>query len=114
VFTIGEFSKMTGLTVKTLRFYHDRGLLIPAWVDDQTGYRYYAFRQIDKARIITLFRSLELSLEQISEMLANGEDETDILDFLERQRTVLEERMRQYRSITTTLERIIQTKGRHA
>jgi DNA-binding transcriptional MerR regulator/DNA gyrase inhibitor GyrI len=107
VFTIGEFSKFTGLTVKTLRFYHDRGLLIPAWVDDQTGYRYYDFRQIDKARIITQLRSLEFSLEQINEMLANCEDEADILTFLERQRTVLEERMRQYRGIVTTLEKII-------
>lgn len=107
MFTIGEFSKITGLTIKTLRFYHDRGLLVPAWVDDQTGYRYYDPRQIDKARIITQLRSLEFSLEQISEMLANGEDEADIFDFLERQRTVLEQRVRQYRGIITTLENII-------
>jgi DNA-binding transcriptional MerR regulator/effector-binding domain-containing protein len=107
VFPIGEFSTITGLTVKTLRFYHDRGLLVPAWVDDQTGYRYYDARQIDKARIITQLRSLEFSLEQIHEMLANSEDEADILGFLERQRTVLEERMRQYQGIVTTLERII-------
>jgi DNA-binding transcriptional MerR regulator len=103
VFTIGDFSKITGLTVKTLRFYHDRGLLIPAWVDKQTGYRFYESRQIDKARIITQLRSLEFSLEQIGEMLANSEDEADILAFLERQRTLLEERMRLYRGVVTTL-----------
>ena len=41
MFTIGEFSKITGLTVKTLRFYHEEQLLVPSFVDPQTGYRYY-------------------------------------------------------------------------
>src|SRR5437867_5042136 len=97
VFTIGEFSKITGLTVKTLRFYHERGLLIPALVDERTGYRYYDARQIDKARVITQLRGLEFTLEQIADMLASSEDEADILEFLQRQRAVLEERMRQFR-----------------
>jgi DNA-binding transcriptional MerR regulator/effector-binding domain-containing protein len=107
VFTIGEFSKITGLTVKTLRFYHEKGLLVPALVDDQTGYRYYDFRQIDKARVITQLRGLEFSLEQIGDILKSCEDEADILDFLERQRTALEERMRQYRGVVGSLDTII-------
>src|SRR5438552_17879951 len=37
--SIGEFSKASGLTIKTLRFYHDQGLLVPAVVDPQSGYR---------------------------------------------------------------------------
>jgi DNA-binding transcriptional MerR regulator/effector-binding domain-containing protein len=107
VFTIGEFSKITGLTVKTLRFYHDRGLLVPAWVDERSGYRHYNARQIDKARVITQLRGLEFTLEQIAEMLASCEDEADILDFLERQRALLEARMRQYRGIVGSLDKII-------
>jgi DNA-binding transcriptional MerR regulator/effector-binding domain-containing protein len=109
VFSIGEFSKITGLTVKTLRFYHDRGLLTPAFIDEKTGYRYYDARQIDRARVISQLRSLEFSLEQISEMLAASEDEADILDFLKRQRTILEQKMRQYRGIVSSLDKIIQT-----
>ncbi len=50
MFSIGEFSKLTGLTVKTLRFYHEQGLLKPSAVDDQTGYRYYAADKIEAAR----------------------------------------------------------------
>jgi DNA-binding transcriptional MerR regulator/DNA gyrase inhibitor GyrI len=107
VFSIGEFSKITGLTVKTLRFYHDKGLLAPALVDDKTGYRYYDVRQIDKARIITQLRSLEFPLEQIGAILADAEDEADILDFLEKQRSVIEERVRRYRGIVGSLETII-------
>jgi len=107
VFSIGEFSKITGLTVKTLRFYHDKGLLGPALVDDQTGYRYYDVRQIDKARIITQLRALEFSLEQIGVILADAEDEADILDFLEKQRLVIEERVRRYQGIAGSLETIL-------
>ena len=39
MFSIGEFSKITGLTVKTLRYYHEEGVLVPSHVDGQTGYR---------------------------------------------------------------------------
>jgi DNA-binding transcriptional MerR regulator len=43
MFSIGEFSKLTQLPVKTLRFFHEEGLLIPALVDPGTGYRYMSF-----------------------------------------------------------------------
>jgi DNA-binding transcriptional MerR regulator len=109
MYSIGEFSRITSLTVKTLRFYHDKGLLVPAYVDDQTGYRYYDVRQIDRARMITLLRSLEFTLEQIAEMLAQAEDEADLVDFLEQQRTRLAEKMRQYKGVLVSLEQIINT-----
>jgi DNA-binding transcriptional MerR regulator len=109
VFAIGEFSRITGLTIKTLRFYHEKGILIPAWVDDQTGYRYYDQRQIDKARMITQLRGMEFTLEQISDLLGNYEDEADVLDFLERQKSVIETKMRRYRTIVGSLDQIIRT-----
>jgi DNA-binding transcriptional MerR regulator len=71
MFGIGEFSKITGLTVKTLRFYHEEGLLIPASVDPQTGYRYYAEPQIELARTITFLRTLEFPLPEIKSLLAD-------------------------------------------
>jgi DNA-binding transcriptional MerR regulator/effector-binding domain-containing protein len=107
VFSIGEFSMMTGLTVKTLRFYHDKGILIPFLVDPQTGYRHYEARQIEKARVVTLLRGLEFSLEQIGELLSNYDDEADILDFLERHRAILKEKVRRYRGMVDSLEEII-------
>jgi DNA-binding transcriptional MerR regulator len=108
VFSIGEFSKITGLTVKTLRFYHDQGVLAPARVDHETGYRYCDGRQIEKARIISALRALEFSLDQIKEMLDNHDDEADILDYLERHKATIEEHLRQYRHIADSLDRIIQ------
>jgi len=108
VFSIGEFSKITGLTVKTLRFYHEKEILGPACVDRETGYRYYDVRQVDKARVITELRKLEFSLDQISELLNNYDDEADILDHLERQKATIDEKMRQFVDVGRSLERIIQ------
>jgi len=41
MFSIGEFSRITGLSIKALRLYHEKGILVPGRVDDATGYRYY-------------------------------------------------------------------------
>lgn len=108
MYSIGEFSRITGLSVKTLRFYHDEKLLAPAWVDPHTGYRYYGPMQIERARIIAQLRSLEFPLEQIREMLACSDDEADLLDFLERQKAALVARLRDYRVMASALDRMIQ------
>ena len=51
-YSIGEFSQITGLSAKTLRFYHERGILVPTSVDQATGYRFYDAGKIEKARVI--------------------------------------------------------------
>lgn len=79
----------------------------PAFVNEQTDYRYYGDRQFDKARIITRLRSLAFSLEQIGEILTNYDDESDIIDHLERQKAVMEEKRRQYQGIVDSLKKII-------
>ena len=109
MYTIGEFSKITGLTIKTLRFYHDKGLLVPAFVDEQTGYRHYDVRLIDKARVIVQLRRLEFTLEQIADMLAACDEEADLLAFLQRQRNQLAEKLKQYRGALTSLDKLIQS-----
>jgi DNA-binding transcriptional MerR regulator len=108
MFSIGEFSKITGLPIKTLRFYHERGLLVPSSIDERTGYRYYDQRQIDKARIITGLKSLAFSLEHISEMLADYNDEADILPHLEAQKRLMEERVSESRAVAASIEQLIQ------
>jgi DNA-binding transcriptional MerR regulator len=67
--TIGEFSKMTYLSVKALRHYHDVGLLEPAAVDASTGYRLYSAAQVSTAQAIRRFRDLDMPLERIRTVL---------------------------------------------
>jgi DNA-binding transcriptional MerR regulator/effector-binding domain-containing protein len=107
VFTIGEFSRITGLTVKTLRFYHEQGLLAPSHVDQETGYRYYDRSKIETARIITHLRSLELSLEEIATILRSAADDADLRDVMDRQKALLETKLRRYRMIVHSLNQFL-------
>jgi DNA-binding transcriptional MerR regulator len=68
--SIGDFSRATHLTVKTLRHYHQIGLLEPAQVDPHTGYRRYATGQIPAAQVIRRFRDLGMPLDEIQQMLS--------------------------------------------
>jgi len=107
VFTIGDFSKITGLTVKTLRFYHEQGLLPPTSVDEDTGYRYYDRSKIETARIITCLRSLDFTLDEIREILKNAGDDADLRDIMERQKAVLDTRIRRSREIVRSLRQFL-------
>jgi len=108
-YSIGEFSQVTGLSVKTLRFYHEKGLLVPSSVDETTGYRFYSADKIEKARVIMRLRQMEFSLEDIAAVLGDCTDEADILDYLERQKTALQQRLQQDRDIVRSLTAIIAT-----
>ena len=91
MFTIGGSSEITGLTVKTLRFYHEQGLLIPTSVDEETGYRYYDRSKIETARIITHLRSLDLSPRRDGDDPQDiAGDDADLREVMERQKSLLE------------------------
>jgi len=66
---IGDFSRATHLSVKTLRHYHRLGLLIPAEIDPGSSYRRYNTEQIPTAQVIRRFRDLDMPLEQIGAVL---------------------------------------------
>lgn len=63
--SIGDFSRMTFLSVKALRHYHDVGLLPPAEVDPDTGYRRYQLEQVPMAQVIRRLRELGMSLDGV-------------------------------------------------
>jgi DNA-binding transcriptional MerR regulator len=67
---IGSFAQATHLSIKTLRRYHESGLLEPADVNPQTGYRSYTTAQIPTAQIIRRFRDLDMPLPDIRAVLA--------------------------------------------
>jgi DNA-binding transcriptional MerR regulator len=69
MFKIGEFSRFSQVTVKTLRYYDDIGLLQPAEVDRFTGYRYYSADQLPRLNRILALKDLGLSLAQVARLL---------------------------------------------
>ncbi|MFF4256715.1 MerR family transcriptional regulator [Streptomyces sp. NPDC001663] len=67
--TIGEFSRITHLSIRMLRRYHEQDLLVPVEVDPATGYRYYAPAQVRPALTIRRFRELDLPLADLRRFL---------------------------------------------
>lgn len=107
--SIGEFSRVTGLTIKTIRHYDEMGLLVPAAVREDSGYRYYDTDSVERARVIKQLRELEFSLPEIAQILETGSDEKDIVAFLERQQHVIAKRLERYEQVHRALETVINT-----
>ncbi len=72
---IGRFARLTGLSPKALRLYDEQGLLRPAAVDPETGYRLYGPDQLERAAAIRRLRAVELPLAEIAAVL--DEDDPD-------------------------------------
>ena len=82
MYTIGEFSRITNITVKALRVYHDKGLLTPSFIDESTNYRYYANREIEFAHVISTLKAMQFSLVEIKDVLNNINDDADLMSVL--------------------------------
>jgi DNA-binding transcriptional MerR regulator len=69
--SIGDFSRATHLSVKTLRYYHQEGVLAPAAVDEGSGYRRYSVEQIPTAQVIHRFRDLGMPVEDVRRVISS-------------------------------------------
>jgi DNA-binding transcriptional MerR regulator len=104
---IGDFSRMTHLSVKALRFYHDQGLLEPARIDPASGYRYYDPGQVPVAQVIRRFRDLDMPLDQVRAVLQAPDVETrtkEIIAHLTAMETKLAELQMSVASLRALLE----------
>jgi len=68
--SIGEFARRSRLSAKALRLYGDLGLLAPARVDEDSGYRFYELGQLKRARLIAALRQLQVPLAEIKAIVA--------------------------------------------
>jgi DNA-binding transcriptional MerR regulator len=92
--SIGDFSRMTHLSIKALRHYHEVGLLPPAEIDPQSGYRYYAPDQVATAQVIRRFRDLDMPVDEIRAVLIAPDPSSRnevIVSHLERMQAQLKE-----------------------
>ena len=83
MYQISQFSKISGLTVKALRYYDEQGMLKPSYRDKNTLYRYYNENDLKKAQLIRLLRSLEFSILEIKEVLEMVNNEADLTYILQ-------------------------------
>ena len=68
---IKEFAELTGVSVRTLHYYDEIGLLKPSFVDEQNGYRFYDENSLERMQEILFYRELDFSLKSIAEILAS-------------------------------------------
>ena len=68
---IKEFAEFTGVSVRTLHYYDETGLLVPAFVDRSTGYRYYDGDSLLRMQEILFYRELDFSLKRIGQILSS-------------------------------------------
>ena len=73
---IKEFAAFTGVSVRTLHYYDEIGLLAPAFVDGSTGYRYYDETSLRRMQEILFYRELDFSLKSIEEILSSPDYDT--------------------------------------
>lgn len=104
---IGRFARLTGLTVRAVRHYGELGLLQPAYVDSENGYRYFSRDQVIDAAAIRRLRFLELALDEIREIL-DADDPSFTRARLLRHRAKMAELAATTEQILATLQNIIE------
>lgn len=78
LYKIGMFAQMNHITIKTLRFYEEQGLLLPAYVDGENGYRYYTMNQMADIQRITALKQAGFTLDDIK-LINQGADTAYLL-----------------------------------
>jgi len=99
MYKIGEFSKITGLTVKTLRYYDEENIIKPSYRNEENSYRYYDEEDFKKAQLIIVLRELEFSIAEIKDVISNFESPDDLSYFLEEKKRIVEEKMRKEKEL---------------
>jgi DNA-binding transcriptional MerR regulator len=98
MFRIGDFSKLTRVSVKALRFYDEVGLLKPTYVDRDTGYRYYSATLLPRLNRILVFKELGFSLGEIGHLLEGDLPVDRVRESLQSRRAELTRRIERERA----------------
>ena len=112
MYKISDFSKITSLSAKALRYYDEEQILTPSRRDGETGYRYYSEEDYKKAQLVVLLRSLEFSISEIKEVLANCSGLADLPCYLEEKKKMIEGRIVKEKELIKKLNLYIKPKDR--
>jgi effector-binding domain-containing protein len=107
MFKIGDFSRLSLTTVKTLRYYDEIGLLKPVKVDRFTGYRYYSADQLPRLNYIVALKNLGLSLEEIGTLVNNDLTSTQMRDVFILKKAELQQRVTEERQRLEQVEKLL-------
>lgn len=103
LFQIGEVARLFNISVSTLRHYEKIGLLLPEYVDQNSGYRYYGINQFECLNTIRYLRALDTPLEQISMFLKNR-NLNNIQSLLKQQKTEIRKKLNKLECIEKKID----------
>ena len=109
--TIGNLSKQTGVHVKSLRYYEQLGILIPAYTDPDTGYRYYTLSQIPVVGAIRVCIFLDIPLKEFTGFLTRDQRRIHYKKLLSHGTMLAHRKIRDIREKLRLLEKIPETDG---
>lgn len=104
MYKISEFSKITSLTIKTLRYYDEENILKPSYRNEENGYRFYSEDDFKRAELIKLLRNLEFSISEIKDVLNNYETSSDLTYFLEEKKKMIESKIEEEKTLLKKIE----------
>lgn len=101
--SIGEFSRVTQLSVKALRLYHERGILIPSKIDRGSKYRYYGRGDVERAAMIRQMKDMGFSLNEIAEIVRECTDDRQMVSFVQKKMEAVNKTISQYQTMKESL-----------
>ena len=107
--SIGEFSKICGVSTKTLRYYDEIGLINPDEINVESGYRYYSIEQLKRMLYINRLKSYHFSLEEIKTMVALEEDQSEemLCSALNQKKNEIQEKLKAFEYVVKQLSQDI-------
>lgn len=103
MYKIGEFSKITSITVKALRYYDEEGLLKPS-CRSENGYRIYDENDFEKAMIISILRKLNFSIAEIKDVFANCTDKSDLQYYLSEKKSIIAKQIKREKELIKKID----------
>lgn len=98
MYRIGEFSKITNLTVKALRYYDEQGILKPSF-RAENSYRYYDEDDFKRACLIFLLRNLDFSISEIKDIVAHYDSSEDLSFYLSEKQAMIAEKIKKEKEL---------------
>lgn len=107
MYKISEFSKITSLTVKTLRYYDEQGILKPSY-RAENAYRYYDDKDFTRARFILLLRDLNFSIAEMKDIVANYDSPDDLSYYLTEKQHMIADHIKREKELIKRIDLYLQ------
>ena len=107
MFKIGDFSRLSRISVKALRYYDEIGLLKPVKVDQFTSYRYYSADQLPKLNYIVALKNMGLSLDEVATLVNDNLTPTQMRDIFILKKAELKQRLKEEQQRLEQVEKLL-------